>query len=308
MSYVKDAVLDIILPLSNPRRFKRREELFLKTLAHLSQFEGNFRLWPVEGAFNEREFVVNHPNAIRVRLRDELWQKENLINIALSRLPSDSKYVAWVDADIEFKNQKWISEAIEMLQHHPVIQPWSNCIHMGPDSQVLTQHKSFGYCNVQGVPRPSESKYGEFWHPGFAWAARMEVLQATGGLMDRAILGSGDHHMALAMIDRNVEGVPEGLSYTYYEYLKAWRDIVYPIVKGDVGYVNGTIMHHWHGRLVDRRYQERWAILQKHRYCPQLHVKHNLQGVLELTDSVTPSFKNDLRRYFIARAEDANTI
>ena len=309
MSYVKDAVLDIILPLSNPRRFKRRAQLFHETLERLEVSKGKFRLWPVEGAFGEREYEVEHPYAIRVRLKDELWQKENLINIALSKLPEDSKYVAWVDADVQFMNPNWIDETIEMLQHHPIVQPWSHCIHMGPDSQVITQHKSFGFCNVSNVKRQTPGSYGgEFWHPGFAWAARVDVLQAAGGLIDWSALGAGDHHMALAMIGKAQEGPPNGLGESYYELLNQWQSRIYPLIQGDVGYVKGTILHHWHGRLADRKYQERWVIMQKHKFDPRKHLKKNMYGVLEFTDEIPEGLVEDFRNYFKAREEDANTM
>ena len=37
---------------------------------------------------------------LKYKLSSYFWCKENLINIAISKLPSDWKYVSWIDADI----------------------------------------------------------------------------------------------------------------------------------------------------------------------------------------------------------------
>ena len=316
MSYVSGAVLDIILPLSNPRRFKRREQLFKQALKRIDAYATergltNYRVWPVEGTFGDRDYSVEHPNAIRVKLVDELWSKENLLNIAIARLPSDWKYVAWIDADILFMNDDWIGETIEMLQHHPVVQPWSDCIHQGPNAEILTTHKSFGWCNMGNVKRlvPGLESYGgTFWHPGFAWAARREVIEAAGGLLDWAVLGSADHHMALAMIGTVQESASDGLGKGYYEKLNEYQERIFPVVKGDVGYVPGSILHYYHGRLGNRKYRERWGIMVDAKFDPNFHIEKDYQGVYRFTDKATMRFKNDIRDYFIVREEDANTL
>ena len=59
---------------------------------------------------------------IRVQNNSELWIKENMINLAISHLPADAKYVAWIDADLEFVNKNWVSDTISALQTYPIIQ------------------------------------------------------------------------------------------------------------------------------------------------------------------------------------------
>jgi len=315
VSKVSNGVLDIILPLSNPRRFKRREQLFKQALERIDAYAithglTNYRVWPVEGAFGDRDYTINHPNAIQVQLKDELWSKENLINIAISRLPADWTSIAWIDADVTFTNPDWIAETIEMLQHHPVVQPWSDCIHQGPKMELLSTHKSFGYCNVNNVERmiPNQNGYGTFWHPGFAWAARRSVIEATGGLLDWAVLGSADHHMALAMINSVHQSVGKGLGDGYYAKLKDYQKKVYSVVNGDIGYVPGTILHHYHGRLANRKYTERWSIMTDAKFDPNIHIAKDFRGVINFTQAATMKFRNAIREYFVIREEDANTL
>ena len=303
------ATLDIILPISNPRQFETRSRLFHQTYEKIKASKGNFRLWVVEGAFGNRPFdTEGMENAIQVRLDDELWHKENLINIAIAHLPEDYQYVAWIDADISFLNDDWITQTVDALQHHPVVQPWSDCIHFGPKNEILHTHKSFGWCNQTGQAewKQGAKNYGPFWHPGFAWAARREVIEATNGLIDQAVLGSADHHMAKGWCNSAQETYPEGINENYKQMVLDWQEKAYKVVRGDIGYVAGTIEHFWHGRLVDRKYQERWDILKQHDFNPIKHLVKDLKGVLHFTEEVAFELRRDIRNYFVARQEDAN--
>ncbi len=48
----------------------------------------------------------------------------NCLNIGISRLPHDAKYIATFDADIHFRKPGWAAEAIHVLQLYPVAQPF----------------------------------------------------------------------------------------------------------------------------------------------------------------------------------------
>jgi hypothetical protein len=68
--------------------------------------------------FHKARTTDNHIY-LRFRTDDEVWFKENLINRAVAALPEDWKYMAWVDADIEFARPNWVGETIHQLQHYP---------------------------------------------------------------------------------------------------------------------------------------------------------------------------------------------
>jgi hypothetical protein len=111
----------VIAVITNPERFKIRPRLFSDFMERMKKYGVN--LYVVEGAFGDRDFEVTdpeNPRHIRVRTDSELWYKENLINIGISRLPSTWQYVAWIDGDIDFVRPDWMLETIHELQHHPV--------------------------------------------------------------------------------------------------------------------------------------------------------------------------------------------
>ncbi len=96
-------------------------------------------------------------NLIKLRTDDYLWYKENLINIALDRLPDDCQYVAWIDGDIEFSNENLIYDTISKLETHNVVQMFEYANFLGPDSQVLRIDTGFGWSYSTGQPYYSRS-------------------------------------------------------------------------------------------------------------------------------------------------------
>jgi hypothetical protein len=272
----------------------------------MTQFP-NVELHIVEVAFGDRShFASGHPNAYVTHYRsfDELWHKENMINIGLSRLPSDWEYVAWIDADIHFARLDWVEETISQLQHYMFVQMFEDAVDLGPDHQTLKVHKGFISCHY----RSAQYKTGYHdWHPGFAWAARREAIEAVGGLIDTAVLGSGDRHMACALIGLAEESFSAQLTESYKNKVFQWQALALRHLKRDVGFVPGTLLHDWHGRKIDRQYGTRWQILERNAFDPDTDLKRDSQGLwqLEVYEPRQIALRDDIRRYFRSRNEDS---
>lgn len=304
--------LHVIAVLSNPVRYNSRYRLF-------KQFEEEMKQWDVdlhivELAFGARNFEVTdptNPNHVQVRGNSELWHKENLINIGFSRLPHDWQYAAWIDADIGFMNHKWVEETIHALHHFPIVQLFQHAVDLGPNGEVMQTHIGCAYQHVHGhLPSDGMNEYGSpgingaVWHPGFAWAITRQGLEATGPLIDHAILGAGDRHMAMCWAGLGADSVPVGVSDTYKKMVLTYQDRCNKYIQGNIGYIPGTIYHHFHGKKKDRRYHDRWQILVKNQFDPQTDIVKNFQGVYELSGN-KPQLRDDLRTYFRSRNEDS---
>lgn len=310
-----DDRLHVITVISNPVRYARRYELFKEFERHMLGFDIVFHV--VELAFADRCFEVTtpcNPNHVQVRAYDELWHKENLINIGLESLPKEWRYVAWVDGDLEFTNSHWVEDTIAALQHYRVVQLWESAIDLGPNGEALNLTKGFVASYLQGIPRHrihSGSCGGYYygggkgaWHSGYAWAARRSAIDALGGIPDWAILGAGDHHLALALIGRATDSLPPGLHSNYVERLMALQERAERFIERDIGFVPGTICHQWHGKKADRRYGSRWRILVDHQYDPTRDIKYDWRGVLQL-GRLKPAMRDAIRAYFRSRHEDS---
>lgn len=299
--------LHVIAVCSNPVRFKSRYKLF-KDFHTRMQDDHGIDPYVVELGYGKRAFEVSqtdHPRHIQLRTTHELWHKENMINIAMQQIAIDNPNywgVVWIDADIQFINRTWLQETYHQLQHYDFVQCFDTAIDLGPDNETLEVHRGFVWCYDQCLP--FGNAYSPFWHPGYCWAARREAIDKLGGLLEHGILGAGDHHMALALIGKAKWSLPGKIHPNYTKMVMDWEENAETYIKRNIGYVKGTILHHYHGPKAARKYVERWDILVKHKYDPTKDVKYDTQGILQLSDQKI-GLRDDIRKYFRQRKEDA---
>lgn len=304
---MQSSLLHVIVPIFNPCRRKSHEKNARKFLKHLVHH--GVQAWVVECTYGDSyPAYANIPgiNHIHVKAHTVLWIKEKLVNLAIARLPHSAKYIAWIDADIEFLRPTWAEDTVHALQHHEFVQPWEHCVDLGPEpGQILDTHYSF--CRQWRKERHTTDKLGKsgyrFAHPGFAWAATRSALEHVGGLIETAALGAGDHHQALALIGKAAQSIPGGLPEGYAKPILEWERRAVAHVRGNIGFVPGTIQHSYHGPKPDRNYIGRWAILQKNGFDPATDLKINTYGVWELAGN-KPELRRDIHQYFNDRNED----
>jgi hypothetical protein len=204
-----------------------------------------------------------------------LWHKEGLINYLLARLPSQYRYIFWLDADILFTNPVWQLQAVAALQQHrhTIVQPFEYCIHL--EQNELTP--SFDvelvrpYCNDETrrhsrmwrsfaanhhIGKSNQENYHLHGHVGFAWGARREVLDRV-PLFDRALIGGADHIIAHAAAGQIPHPCIAKAFAENLEEVTAWSQRFYRETEGLLGYVPGDVYHLWHGDLERRQYFQR---------------------------------------------------
>lgn len=328
----------VITSISNPARFKSRFALYRKFKHHIVN-ELKLNLITVECAFGGRDHqltedmddnvvlqntLYNNVRTVDVRVRNktQVWLKENMWNLGLRYIPSDCQYVLFADADIQFTNPNFATELINSLQEYRVVQPFETACDLGPDGQVMDVHRSFGYCHAHGwewrpqkdgkggyyAPKPVEKKnptgFGNPFHPGFAMGFRRSVLDRM-PLLEVGALGAGDHHMCAALIGKSKLSVPGKIHPNYKKAVQKWEDRAKEVVNGSFGYVNGTILHNFHGAKKNRKYVSRWEILLEYNFDPETDVYKNAYGVIELEDDKKPGLRDAVRAYFRTRNEDS---
>eukprot|EP00300_Choanocystis_sp_HF-7_P025120 c26796_g1_i1.p1 GENE.c26796_g1_i1~~c26796_g1_i1.p1 ORF type:complete len:479 (+),score=97.52 c26796_g1_i1:39-1439(+) len=316
-------ILYVILPISNPLKIRRREALYRDTVQRLTQAkqqanDSPFTIRIITSQILYGDEPDNHesPTTLSFRVAPEhvLWSKENLINLAISRTMAEdpsAKYFSWVDADIEFMSPTWIQDTINAIDNLEArgggfVQMFSTATHLGPHLEIECQTKSFGAQFVSGTPYTSQRHTSaDYWHPGFAWAAgkaTLKRLERSPGvyLIDRT-LGGADRHMAMSFLRLEAETVPPQISEAYRQMILEWAR---PTVDLGLGCVPGEVRHYWHGSLANRKYVERWDILIKHEYDPELHVTTDKHGALIWSPNAPPGLVSDVLQYFKDRNED----
>jgi len=297
--------LYVVTCISNPESYKSRYKLYYDFKKYMNSFP-DVVLCTVEMAFGDQSFVVTEetesPNNINVQIRgnQSFWNKENLINIGISKLPLEAKYVAWVDADVIFINPSWVQDTISALQEHKVVQMFSEYINLGPKHQVLNKSSSFIYAWKNSSEQVFDPNYGSAKKgvTGLAWAARREILQALGGLLDWMIVGSSDWYMAYSLIGKSKE------TNNQLPLLAVFQEKCDQVVDQDVGYVEGCAAHYWHGPKSKRGYNTRWKILVENKFDPETDLTKNWQG-LYVVNPNKPEMLQQLSDYFKSRDEDS---
>ena len=320
--------LYVITPIFNPQRYRTRWKLYNNFEKYI--LDSGAHLITIECTFGERakaitEIVNDRHTIIHVQTKSEIWLKENLINLAIQRLPENWKYVAWIDADIQFVRTDWVGECLHKLQHYDVIQMFSEAHDTNYEFETLKTHKSFMWCyhnEESGAVPPNQGRTALpkivgsdgvaikgkpflYWHPGFAWAARREAIDHLGGLLDWGILGGGDTFMAYALIGMlNNRTMPNSLGVSGVRWLKEWQNRAEKYVRRNVGYMQGTIYHYWHGSRKDRAYYDRGTILTNAQFDPEKDLKKDWQGLWQINPE-NIKLRDGARRYFSQRNEDS---
>lgn len=308
VEYIDVDPLYVIVPYFNYCGFKRRKELFLQFYNRIKD-NPRIRIVICEAAEYGTQFELptDLPNIflhIHVNTTDQIWIKENLVNIAVRRLPHHWKYFAWLDSDIHFVEEDWVEKTIERFEKYDVVQLFSTLVYLGPNNEAIKTDRGFGYMyRRSGKAYTQTYRYG-FWHPGFAWACTKEAYYTMDGLIDYAVLGSGDHHMALGLISKVECSHPKNIHPTYRKLLKDFERRVRTL---RLGYVDGTVLHYWHGDLKLRRYKERWQILTENKYDPLIDVYRDPMGLYQLTEA-GKKLDRDIRDYFAGRLEDDTRV
>jgi len=244
-----------------------------------------------ELAFGEPEI----PGSVVVRGEWEnvLWQKERLLNLAVSRLPADVQFVAWVDHDLVFANPDWLDIGCDMIRRGvDAVQLFDAVDFLDPAGQVIRRNRgSVAAMRTSGDVANSS--------PGGAWIASRAWLDQIGGIYDRNICGGGD-----ATFLHAVAGCETSYLNRQAPKLRADCLAYAASVTATAGYVPGVVRHLWHGDKSNRQYHSRDAILRQYDFDPHAHLVINPDGILELTPAAPAGLSAAIAAYFRARRDD----
>lgn len=334
-----------IVPLTNFWRSRARWKNFLRAIEHFKN--SGATVYVIEAALHERDHAVdlNMPNRelvdapaiaselapncrhddpyrgqhryIRVRKSEDdgLWLKENLINLAARYLPSDWKYVCWLDGDISFARPNWVGETIHLLQQYKVLQMFSQAQDIGPDYAIRSGIMSrpgfiYGWLNQDQVKPIDEGYYygkGGYGWSGLAWAMRREAWDGVGGIPDFGIHGGMDWHTAFALVGMAALSVHKQIHPNYLRRLLLWQELAERHIRRNIGCMTGTVLHYWHGKKINRQYADRHALLAETKFDPDRDLKYDSQGILHLEDDGSNRFlslRDGLKKYATQRSED----
>jgi hypothetical protein len=250
-------------------------------------------LYTIEVSF-DGTFYLPSDWQVRADERHLMWQKEQLINVAIARLPDRYEQVAWIDADLLFLNDRWAEQTSDLLQKFSVLQLFENFHYLSPRGTFLERFPS--------LMRKRREKLDGHGQPGGAWAARRDFV-ARHGLYPYNAVGGGDQVFVDGLFGAwenflNTKSPPK-----LVQHWQCWQRGVWQDIRGQVGCTDGDALHLFHGTLTNRQYVERTAMLRESDFDPSTDVRIGANGLLEWT-SHKPQLQRALREYFAARRED----
>ena len=216
-----------------------------------------------------------------------MFQKEALLNLAETIVPSEYDKIAWLDADIWFQNMKWFETTEKLLDEFKVVQLYDMCYlssRNGKPASIL----------------PSITTLPQRGTPGFAWAANRSFWGECGGLYN-AILGGGDRLAALAFMGRT--GIKDGSFGSNDKEYRYWQQRVTKWVDMKYSTLPGIAYHEWHGDEIHRAYGTRFQIIRDVDLTLATTKADN--RLLKWTAHAPDQLKSSVHQYFINRNEDS---
>ncbi len=305
-----DNTLHVVGFIQNAARWHSRYRVFREWVREMLQTP-HVKLYVVELVHGDRHAecapVCDEYGYLKLHTDSEIWAKENGLNLGIKHLlPRDWKYVCWSDCDISFANPSWAQETLHQLQHYPILQPWSDAIDLSFDGGVLQHFRSIGYYSAKHMKHAPSAKnpyclpYG---HVGFCWAATRPWYENVEKLLDFAVLGAGDNHIAWSCLG-DVKGTYNpAISEGYKAACLAYQERARRASQGIIGYTPGRITHHFHGSKRRRGYWDRWQILVKFKYDPLKDLRYTKEGVIHLRGK--HKLEHAIRLYNRNRREDS---
>lgn len=322
----------VVTSYYNPCRWKTRRQNYDQFIDHLNSLE--IPHITIECVFCDEDWELpNNINIIKTRADSLLWQKERLINLAVSWLPKECEYVAWLDCDIIFENLNIKQDIISELIKHPIVQTWETADKLEQDGINISEQSVSFAAVMNGIrppaipdnnslnynleyhmskPQPADifsiGRYDTHGHTGYGWAMRREIFNQV-GLYEHAIAGSADHFMAHAIYNNYGFCITNALKHDYNQisHLKHWGKKFYQYTQGQLGCVAGNIKHLWHGETADRQYFKRMHEITNLNYNPWSDIVLNTGKPLSWDTDVfktKPELINYFSNHFKSRKED----
>lgn len=311
---IADSQIWAITAYFNPSRYRSRLRNYRIFRQHL-----NVPLVTVELGF-DGTFELNSRDAevvIQIDGHDVLWQKERLLNVAISAVPEECAKIARLDCDVVLQSPQWPVDTCRLLDEFPFVQVFSEAHDQpqgsvpGTDNFPSLQHSwpSFADCwHKQREPellmrRPTTVRNRSKSAMGLGWAFRRELHENL-DVYDKCILGGGEHAILCAACE-----CPEIVtkyqcmnSSQQQDYLN-WAELFRQRVGGRLASVPGKAFHLYHGDIRKRGYGTRYVDFRQYDFRPDVDIAVHENGSWRWSTD-KPVMHHYVRDYFDSRCED----
>lgn len=314
--------LPVITTVFNASGFQRRYDLYGDFARRMRNQDAD--LYTVEIAYHDQPFMVTqagNDHHIQLRSTSVMFHKENASNVGTTFLPPDWEYVAFLDCDVQFLDDRWITHSLEALQQYAFLQPFSCTMEVTHEHIPYQFARGAAWANLHAALKARQRHArtlrgqsavqplipGSRISPGGAYCFRRDTFEALQGLPEFQLVGGGDSVLMAAALHGKVFPFRGTLTKGYATVLKQFTQRTYDLCANKVGYVDGLMIFHWHGSKELRSYNTRHDHLTNNNYDPTTDLIHNADGVAEWVKTCPRQYKlsQDVEHYFLSRNEDS---
>jgi hypothetical protein len=271
-------------------------------------------LLTIEQAFAQESDLTSADADILLRVDEGalLWQKERLLNHALTLLPDEAQIVVWLDCDLVFGQAAWFYHLPHLLRQYRLVHCFSDIVDLDKQATVefyaqakrLTDEPELSVRSISSAKHTEAEYHLHGVSPGGAWAARRDFIQRF-GLYDAMVCGGADRAFYCACFGQFEDALSIArLEGRRAEHYLRWANPFFAVVQGDVAQVEGQLLHLWHGNRRERGYLTRHNSLAKIYFDPYEDIAVGPSSSWEWTTSASAELKDFVRNYLASRLED----
>ena len=223
----QEELLYVITIVTNPCQNSLKTHYYEEFAERMEKIN-NVRLITAEVSYMGLPFILTQPHFepfnIQIRVQTPLNLKYNILNYVISKLPQEAEFVAWVDFNIEFLNENWVQDTLEILKNHNLVKLYKDCLLLNKDSNILgsttalirNQKNQKGYSNFERIMMLER-------YSGTAWAARKEFITSIGGFLDLCVTNENDEIISSCLEGKVEDVLPQNLAIEFAQILKDWQ-------------------------------------------------------------------------------------
>lgn len=236
-------------------------------------------------------------DAFHVYAKSYMFHKENLCRILEKKIPESYTKLAFLDADILFRDKEWYSKVSELLNEYDVVHPYE-AVH----NIDLTFTKILKVRETVLKFKPIDNLYVDCIQgsPGFGWCMRREWYNKVGFFDDNPI-GGGDAFSVAKWLNVHYYHykTKKGLNSLTCKQYEKYRTLESP----KITYLKKSIiLHLYHGQLINRGYVSRNLLFEGNSQSFEEITYINEDGVIEWKEP--DAWNPKLLTYFLGRCDD----
>ena len=248
--------------LKNDPRLKNNFLRFIK------QFEGRYENLIV-GLVDYGDIDFELPCEtiiIKGDVDNKVWSKEIIINKIIDTI-DDVEYLMWIDGDLIYNDLSWLDNIDDVVKDNDFVQLFENINYLNEVEQIANSYKSICFKLKNDLKPMNSSKILKYenksdFKPGGAWLGKFSILKEK-KLFEKMYVGGGD-----VIFLYGINGVNEGFTLTKVkesnvEIYSEAIDWINSFGRYNIGYLNQTISHLYHGDMSSRNYINRYKKLSK---------------------------------------------